>query len=67
MTRTDMAMAKLAERLNLSPEAATHLPVSVATYAERLKMTPIELVEICPLAPALMTTIARECRENAQG
>lgn len=65
MTRTDHAMAKLAERLNLSPEAAKHLPISVASYAERLNMTPFEFVDICPLAPALMINIAKECRDNA--
>lgn len=65
MTRTDHAMAKLAERLNLSPEAAKHLPASVASYAERLNMSEYELIEICPMAPGLMTNIAKECRANA--
>jgi hypothetical protein len=39
----------------------------VSNYAERLKMTTEELIDICPLAPSLMMTIAKECRSNVKG
>jgi hypothetical protein len=67
MTRADHAIQRLAERLNLEPAAARYLPTLVSNYAERLKMTTEELIDICPLAPSLMMTITKECRSNVKG
>lgn len=66
MSHAKEAFRHLAERLNLDPQAAQFLPESVHSVALKLKITDLEVVEVCRYTPGLMSLIANDCRQHVR-
>ncbi len=64
MVQEAQALGQLAERMKLTQDAAANLPVCIEDVAQRLKVTTLEVIEICRFNPTLVTYLADSCKKK---